>query len=85
MVSRGSLFGLRARTRPFLGQGGPEDEAAGFGGEDTIVIEILGGVGQRVHGGTKGGPVLHEGGYILEGDAFFGEVGDLPDVALYLF
>src|SRR5918998_5865018 len=90
LVGRGDrlareLIGLagqdEALARP-VGQGRAEDEAAGLGREDTIVVEAVGGQGEGVDGGVEGLAVLYEGGYVLEGDAGFGEVRDGADATL---
>src|SRR5215210_984691 len=67
-----------------VGQSRPEDEAAGLRREYAGVVDPFGGASHPVDGGVEGGTVLYEGGYVFEGDAGFGEVGDLPNVARYL-
>src|SRR5918998_2840650 len=67
-----------------VGQGRPEHEAAGFGGEYAVVGYALRGRGQGVHGGVQGAAVLYQGGYVLEGDAPARKVRDRVDVGLDL-
>ena len=83
----GELVGFAGEDEPLLGavgQGRPEDEAPGLGGEDARVVYVLGGTGHSVDSGVEGGAILYEGGYVLERDAWLGEVGYFPDMALYL-
>src|ERR687897_626626 len=65
-----------------VGQSRAEDEAAGLGREDTVVVEAVGGKGQGVYGGVEGLAILYKGGNVLERDAGFREIGDGADVAL---
>ncbi len=83
----GELVGSAGEDEALLsavGQGRPEDETPGLGGEDARVVYVFGGAGNPVDGGVEGGAVLYEGGYVLERDAGLGEVGYFPDVAFYL-
>src|SRR5918998_2585837 len=81
----GKLVGLARQdetlARP-VGQGGAEDEAAGLGREDAVVVEAVGGEREGVDGGVEGLAVLYEGGNVLERDPGFGEVRDGSDAAL---
>src|SRR3712207_1608997 len=81
----GKLVGLarqdEALARP-VGHGGAEDEAAGLGREDAVVVEAVGGEREGVDGGVEGLAVLYEGGNVLERDPGVGEVRDGSDAAL---
>ena len=84
----GELLGAAGENEALLGavgEGSAEDEAASFRGEDAGVIHPFGGPGHPVDGGVEGRTVLYERGYVFEGDAPLGEVGDLPYVGPYLF
>src|SRR5215218_10591580 len=37
-----------------VGEGGAEDEASSLGGEDAVVVDRVGGVGESVYGGVEG-------------------------------
>jgi hypothetical protein len=81
----GELFRFAGQDEAFfgaVGQGGAEDEAAGFGREYSVVGYAFGGFGEGVHGRMEGVAVFYEGGYVLKGDALPREVGDGVDMSL---
>src|SRR5215210_2729779 len=81
----GQLLRLAGEDEAFpgaVGEGGPENEAAGFGREYAVVGDTIGGLGEGVHGRVQGVAVLYKGCYVLEGDARPREVGDGTDVVL---
>src|SRR5215218_4848654 len=83
----GELVGFAGEDEAFagaVGQSRAEDEAAGLGGEDAVVVDRVGGGCIVVYGGVEGFAVLYERGYVLEGDAGGGEIRDRPDVAFEL-
>src|SRR5215210_2893120 len=65
-----------------VGEGGAEDEAAGFGREYAVIGDTVGGFGEGVHGHVQGAAVLYKWGYVLKGDARPREIGDGVDVVL---
>src|SRR5919202_3394027 len=42
-----------------VGQRRTEDEAAGLGGEDAVVVEAVGSKGEGIHGSVEGLPILY--------------------------
>jgi hypothetical protein len=83
----GELVRFSGEDEAFAGavsEGRAEDEAASLGREDPVVFEVFREAREGVNGEVEGFTVFYEGRYVLEGDAWLGEIGDGPDVTLEL-